>query len=38
MKPILSLGCKIGTPNGCLLNSEGNKLIFFGGISKVAKK
>ncbi len=29
MKPNYSFGCITNTPNGCLLNPEGSRLIFF---------
>ena len=29
MKPNYSFGCSTSTPNGCLLNPEGSRLIFF---------
>ena len=29
MRPNYSFGCRIRTPNGCLLNPEGSRLIFF---------
>ena len=29
MKPSFSFGCSTSTPNGCLLNPEGSRMIFF---------
>ena len=35
--PIFSYGSSIDSPNGCLLNAEGSRLIFFDRCSKSPK-
>ena len=37
MKPNYSFGCSTSTPNGCLLNPEGSRLIFFEECKKSPK-
>ena len=38
INPYYSFGCSTSTPNGCLLNPEGSKLIFFEECKKSPKK
>ena len=37
IKPNYSFGCSTSTPNGCLLNPEGSRLIFFEECKKSPK-
>ena len=37
MKPNFSFGCSTSPPNGCLLNPEGSRLIFFDECKKSSK-
>ena len=37
IKPNYSFGCSASTPNGCLMNLEGSRLIFFEKCKKSSK-